>query len=52
MWSLLGVGHDEAGASEVPADGGGGDGDAMVMGEVPGDGVRAGVEALCGELLA
>jgi len=49
---LVGFGGDEARLAEVAADCRGRDGDAVVGGEVPGDGVGAGVEPCRGEVFA
>ena len=46
---LLWGGLDEAGGGEVAADGGDGDVGAVVVLEVPGDGVGSGVESFAGE---
>ena len=48
---LGGVGHDEPGVVQIAADRGPGDRDAVVLGEMPGDGVGAGIEALAGQFL-
>jgi len=48
--SFGGAGHDEASAAQVAADRGGRDRDAVVVGQVPGDGVGPGIEALAGEV--
>src|SRR5205807_1947284 len=48
--SLVGAGHEEPGATQVAADRGGRDRGAVVLGEMPGDGVGAGIEALAGEV--
>jgi hypothetical protein len=47
---LLGGWGDQPGAGQVAADGGRRDGGAVVVGQVPGDGVRPGVQARGGEL--
>ena len=48
--SFVGAGLHEAGGVEVSADGGDGHVEAVVVLQVPGDGVGAGVEAFAGEL--
>src|SRR5207247_2316476 len=48
--SFGGAGQDEAGAAQVAAERGGRDRDAVVLCQVPGDGVGPGIEALAGEV--
>ena len=47
---FVGAGLDEAGGVQVAADGGHGDLEAVVVLQVPGDGVGSGVEAFAGQL--
>ena len=49
---LARVGGDQPGPGQVAADGGGRDLDLVVVGQVPADGVRPGVQALPGQFLA
>ncbi len=49
---LFRFGGDDACVAEVAVDGGGGDPDVVVVFEVPGDGVAAGVVAVGGEFVA
>src|SRR5579875_2193190 len=49
LGSLAGVGKDEAVTGEIAADGGGGEAYLVLMQEVPGDGLGAGIEALVDE---
>ena len=43
---------DQASSGQVSGDGGPGHGEVVVVGQVPGDGLRAGVQALLGQFLA
>jgi len=48
---LLRVGGDQSGGDQLPGDGSPGDGEAVVVFQVPADGVGAGVQAGLGEFL-
>jgi hypothetical protein len=50
--ALARLGDDQAAGGQVPADRGGRDPDLVVVFQVPGDGVRPGVQALPGQVLA
>ncbi len=52
MGRFFGSGTDQAGLGQVPGHRGPGHGDVVVVGQVPADGVRAGVQAGRGQLLA
>ena len=49
FWPFMGLGLDESCGGEVAADGCHGDLEAVVVLQVPGDGVRSGVESFAGE---
>jgi len=52
LGAFLRLGVDQAGGVQVAADRGDGDGEPVVVLQVPGDGVGSGVEAFAGELSA